>query len=83
MFDREILEALSDDVRLAVSAAILLLDDTGLIDSQIQTNRERILHGPDDEPVASLAERILENRRRNAALVELQNLADQLRRNQP
>lgn len=79
MIDIDSIRALDPGIDQAVANAVLVIANSGVVAIQVATNMERILSGPSEEPVEDLANRILEHRKRQYALDEFMNLAQQLK----
>lgn len=79
MIDSRLLKEYPDDHRRSIVSAILVIADSGVLEIQRRLNIQPIVSGAADEDPQKLAERILEYRRKDAAIQEFINLADEVR----
>lgn len=74
MIDESVVQALQDNFRYETKKALATLAATGVILSQIQLEKERLLNGPTDEAAEDLTLRIKSHRLHVAYLQELHEL---------
>lgn len=79
MISEEVLDSFEPDMRKALESAVILLHSSGALQMQLESNYQSLIHGDMDEPADSLAQRILDHRKRQAGIESLSELAVRLK----
>lgn len=82
MFDPDLIEGLSPDLRESVRQGVLLLASTGVLELQKQRLFARIAEGADNEDKDKLNEQILDYRRQSHGLTALIQFAERIKEEQ-